>query len=269
MTPIPVHLPKRISPMVAGHCHRNSLRSLGGTRGRTTDDWHRQTIGRFGTSMIGNSQGKSPFSLDCYLSWMSRVFSRLLSQQKDGLLAVNVPSTIDAAWNQPVDAQFTLQKGARLSGKDITIDATGSFGWAAAGAMPERCKIEAHLQFEPGTRRCGIMMRTSNDLESSYYVRLEPRNHRVVFDSWPRGSGPDHPTTSIDGGYMAGLDRWMTFAPGNPIELKVFVDRTIAVIYVDGQVALCARMYDLPTGRWGLFVEQGRAQFSNIKITTL
>ena len=26
----------------------------------------------FGTSMIGNSQGKSPFSFDCYLSWMSR-----------------------------------------------------------------------------------------------------------------------------------------------------------------------------------------------------
>jgi beta-fructofuranosidase len=68
---------------------------------------------------------------------------------------------------------------------------------------------------------------------------------------------------------MAGLDRWMTLAPGNPIELKVFVDRTIAVIYVDGRVAMCARMYDLPTGRWGLFVEQGRAQFRNIKITTL
>ena len=201
--------------------------------------------------------------------WGGNLAVHELHQQKDGLLAVNVPSTIDAAWNQSVDAQFTLQKGARLSGKDITIDATGSFGWAAAGAMPERCKIEAQVQFEPGTRRCGIMMRTSSDLESSYYVRLEPQNHRVVFDSWPRGSGPDHPTTSIDGGYMAGLERWMTLTPGNPIELKVFVDRTIAVIYIDGRVAMCARIYDLPTGRWGLFVEQGSAQFRNIKITTL
>ena len=30
--------------------------------------------------------------------------------------------------------------------------------------------------------------------------------NRVVFDSWPSGAGPDHPITSVDGGYMPGLE---------------------------------------------------------------
>jgi beta-fructofuranosidase len=201
--------------------------------------------------------------------WGGNLVVHELHQQKDGLLTVDVPSTIDRAWSQPVDANFTLQKGARFNGNDVTINAAGSFGWAAAGTMPERCRIETQIQFEADTRRCGIMMRTSDDMESSYYVRLEPQNHRIVFDSWPRGAGSDHPITSTDGGYMTGLDRWVTLESETPIDLKIFVDRTIAVIYVDGRIAMSIRMYDLPVGRWGLFVEQGSAQFKNVKITTL
>lgn len=111
------------------------------------------------------------------------------------------------------------------------------------------------------------MLRTSDDLNSSYYVRLEPENRRLVFDLWPRGSEPL--IVSVDGGYMPGLDRWADFVPDSPVGLKILVDRTLAVIYVDGRFVMNVRMYDLPAGQWGFFVEQGSAQFSNFKITEL
>jgi hypothetical protein len=41
------------------------------------------------------------------------------------------------------------------------------------------------------------------------------------------------------------------------------------VVYFGGQSAMTMRMYDLPIGRWGFFVEQGAARFRNIKITGL
>jgi hypothetical protein len=68
---------------------------------------------------------------------------------------------------------------------------------------------------------------------------------------------------------MAGLDRWLDLAPGVPVDLKVIVDRTTAVVYASGGVAMSLRMYDLPTGRWGFFVDEGSAQFHNIRITAL
>jgi beta-fructofuranosidase len=135
--------------------------------------------------------------------------------------------------------------------------------------IPDRCKIEAQLQFEPGTHSCGIMLQTSDDLETSYYLRLDPQNNRLVFDSWTRGSGPEHPITSTDGGYMACLDRWINLDSHIPFDLKVFVDRTIALVYAGGRIAMCTRMYDLPSGRWGFFANQGSARFKNIRVTEL
>jgi hypothetical protein len=43
------------------------------------------TAGRCGTSMIGDSQAKAEISLDCYLSWMSRISSHLLSSRNSSV----------------------------------------------------------------------------------------------------------------------------------------------------------------------------------------
>jgi beta-fructofuranosidase len=68
---------------------------------------------------------------------------------------------------------------------------------------------------------------------------------------------------------MAGLDRWINLDSGVPVDLKIFVDRATAVVYAGGQIAMSLRMYDLPVGRWGFFVNEGSARFRNIKITAL
>lgn len=202
--------------------------------------------------------------------WGGNLVVHELFQETDGTLTVNVPPTINAAWNNPFESRLSSHIGdVKFWGNQIEIAAPSSFGCAAAAVMPERCKIETQIQFEEGTHGCGIMLRTSDDLESSFYVRLEPQNGRVVFDSWPRGSGPEHPITSTDGGHMTGLDRWIKLEQGTPIDVKIFVDGTIAVIYVGERVSLCTRMYDLRNGGWGLFVNQGSAKFQNTRVTEL
>ncbi|GIO37760.1 hypothetical protein J41TS12_26210 [Paenibacillus antibioticophila] len=54
--------------------------------------------------------------------------------------------------------------------------------------------------------------------------------------------------------------------PGRPYEIKVFIDGTICEIYVDESIAMSARMYDIPRGKLGLFVSQGHAGFSEVRI---
>jgi beta-fructofuranosidase len=200
--------------------------------------------------------------------WGGNLVVHELRQESDGTLAVTIPATVDAAFTRPLPAQFPLQLGqVKVGSNQVELVAPKSFGCAAAEMMPDRCKIEAQVQFDPHTRGCGIMLRTSDDLEASYYIRLEPQNRRMVFDSWPRVA--PEPLINVDGGHMAGLDRWLDLAPGVPVDLKVIVDRTTAVVYASGGVAMSLRMYDLPTGRWGFFVDEGSAQFHNIRITAL
>lgn len=51
----------------------------------------------------------------------------------------------------------------------------------------------------------------------------------------------------------------MKLEPNVPLDLKILVDGTCAVVYPGGKVAMSTRMYDLLNGRWGLFVNQGAA----------
>jgi beta-fructofuranosidase len=204
----------------------------------------------------------------CSWDWGGNLVVHELKQEPDGTLAVDVPGTVDSAWTKPLSAELTQKLGqVKVEGNEVEIAAPGTFACAAGAVMPDACKIEAQVQFEPGTRGCGIMLRTSDDLENAYYIRLEPQNHRMVFDAWPRV--PADPLVNVDEGHMANVDRWIDFDPSVPIDLKVLVDRSTAVVYAGGRTAMSLRMYNLPAGRWGLFAEEGSARFRNIKVTAL
>ncbi|OKP95206.1 DUF4975 domain-containing protein [Paenibacillus sp. P46E] len=57
--------------------------------------------------------------------------------------------------------------------------------------------------------------------------------------------------------------------PEQEYELKVYIDGTICDIYVSGDVAMSARMYDIQQGKLAIFVSQGAAEFHRVKIETL
>jgi beta-fructofuranosidase len=182
-------------------------------------------------------------------------------QEPDGTLAVRAPDTIDRAFSKAIPFQFKPGIGQSEIGQSaVKIAGPDSFSCAVAGALPEPCGIEATVEFSQGTRGCGLMLRASEDLEEAYYIRLEPGRDRLVLDGWPRpGDVP----------FMVELERPIPLRAGNPVELRVFVDGTICEAYANGKVAMSARLYNRYTGRWGLFVNEGVAQFRNIKLAAL
>ena len=61
------------------------------------------------------------------------------------------------------------------------------------------------------------------------------------------------------------LERPIQLLPDQAYEIKVFMDGSICEIYLNDEVAMSARMYNIPRGKLGLFVSQGSAQFSDVK----
>ena len=68
---------------------------------------------------------------------------------------------------------------------------------------------------------------------------------------------------------MPGLDRPLGLAPRSPIELKMFIDDTVGVIYAQGKIALSVRMYNLPKGSWDVFIQEGAAHFLNLRLSVI
>jgi len=175
-------------------------------------------------------------------NWGGNLVVHELWQAADGALRVRVPRTVDAAFGKPA------------TGRTLKLSAPGTFRAEAFGKMDSRMKIEVNVSHEAGTQGCGVMLRSSEDLEKAYYIRIEPRQNRMVFDAWPRPG--DQP-------FMQGLERPLRLAPSKPVNLKVFVDGTVCVVYADGAVAMSTRLYNLSEGNWGVFAQEGAATFSS------
>lgn len=188
-------------------------------------------------------------------NWGGNLVVHELVQQPDGDLAVRVPETVNAAFGAAHPAALQAGLGELQAGR---LNAPGSFGCALAGPMPDRCRIDVTVTFEAGTRGCGLLLRSSDDYQSGYYVRLEPLAHRLVVDAYPRQG--DIP-------FMVELERPMPLQPGRRIHLKVLVDGSCCVIYAGDTFAVSTRLYDLKAGRLGVFVNDGTALFSGLSIT--
>lgn len=192
-------------------------------------------------------------------NWGGNLMVHELVQEADGTLSVKVPASVDQAIREQVAHRFQPGLGqCTISSEGVQLTVPGSFGCSAAGNMPSRCKIEATVDFDENTRGCGLMLRASDDLNLAYYVRLEPARHRLVLDSWERpGDVP----------FWVELERPIRLEPHRPVDLKVFVDGTVCVVYADNKVAMSTRLYNLKQGNWGVFVNEGSARFTNVRIS--
>jgi beta-fructofuranosidase len=193
--------------------------------------------------------------------WGGNLVIHQIIQEDDGSLFVRVPIDIDEAFPKELPILFSSGIGNwQIINGEVEMTAGDSFTCAVAQDMPIRCKITINLTFNEHTSGCGIMLRTNDDLENAYYIRLEPFRNRLVFDSWPRKG--DRP-------YKIELERPIKLAENKSYNIKIFIDDNICVVYLDNKIAMSNRIYNLKKGRWGIFTNDGKTTFRNIKMSVI
>lgn len=195
-------------------------------------------------------------------NWGGNLVVHELYQQKNGELGVKIPKTVAAAFKKASPVSFGSGSGKfSYNNGTLALDAQETFAAAVAGPQPELCSISATVKFKKGTREFGLMFRTSEDLEKSYYIRVEPGNSRVVFDKWPRERSEVFQMTE--------LERPLKLADGDTVNMTVIIEGNKGVAYLNDTIAMNFRAYDLPAGNWGFFACDGAATFSGIAMRTL
>ncbi|WOH19555.1 glycoside hydrolase family 32 protein [Paenarthrobacter sp. GOM3] len=132
--------------------------------------------------------------------------------------------------------------------------------------LPSQFYAKAVFDIAPNTTECGLLLRSSDDGDHSYVLRLEPKRGRLVFDRWPRElTGDAQWQVSGHVPFDIALERPCDVAPGKHT-LEVIVDGDTCVAVVDRQVALSARIYDRPNGRIGVFAGEGAVTIAEFEI---
>jgi beta-fructofuranosidase len=195
-------------------------------------------------------------------NWGGNLVVHEIRQEKNGELAVGVPQTVSNAFSNKLNYSFENGIGNfEVKNGGLTLQAAGTFVAALAGKIPNTSKINATIQFEENTKECGLMLRCSDDMEKAYYIRLEPKENRLVFDMWPRDRSKVF--------NMIELSRNIKLTAGTPVKMEVLIEGNKGVAYVNNIIAMSFRGYDLTEGNWGVFASEGNSSFKDVSISTL
>jgi beta-fructofuranosidase len=198
--------------------------------------------------------------------WGGTLVVHELNPRADGGIAAGPVPEVEALFAQPHPLSFRPLYGewAAQGASSFTARRTDGLAAGLLGAMPDPCLVRASLTCRPGTRAAGLLLRTQPDLDVYYQVRWEPDRRRVVFDHHLRRGGEpvmvERPVESAQPPFGT--------PPGGSVALKVFVEGSLVVAYVDDRVALSCRAYEPRPGQLGLFVLQGEAAFSDVSVAT-
>jgi beta-fructofuranosidase len=201
--------------------------------------------------------------------WAGTMAVHELVQREDGTIGVTLPAPIRASFPVARPAHPRPVVGDWSGAADgLRGEHAEGFGLARLGAVPARALLTATVTLDPGTRGCGVALALGDDdPDAGYFIRLEPPMRRVVFDRWPRRA-PGHHQWMIAGDvpHAVELERSIELEPGVPHRLEILVDGSALIAYVDGSVAMSARIHDRPQGDWGVFVSEGAATFSDLSV---
>ncbi|MGO4147791.1 GH32 C-terminal domain-containing protein [Paenarthrobacter sp. YAF11_1] len=212
---------------------------------------------RFFFGWIATKEGNTDHGPWQWAGTMSVLEAR---QNPDGTLGFSFADELVESFWDDVPVSLTGALPARLDVPD------GYTALVSDQELPEQFYAKVELDIAANTTECGLLLRSSHDGDHSYVLRLEPKRGRLVFDRWPRAiTGDAQWHVSGDVPFDVELERPCDLTPGVHT-LEVVVDGDICVAVVDRQVALSARMYDLTTGRIGVFAGEGSVAVTELDI---
>ena len=197
--------------------------------------------------------------------WGGTMIVHQMVQQSDGTLAVKPPKAVDNAFSTEEALELRPLVGPWvLHEKGACVDTPSEYASLLLNRVPDCCKLEMDVSFANDPREFGVALQVDQDFAMGYYLIFEPIRHRIQYKTGLR--------MYEDGGkmfpYEVEQERPFEWQAGKKHHVRVFVQDSILLLYVDDQVALGTRMFDRKGYRFGLFASDGSAEFSNIRLLT-
>jgi beta-fructofuranosidase len=191
--------------------------------------------------------------------WGGNLVVYQLIQREDGTLGVTAPQSVKQAFAGDCSQRAQPVLGDwQGEGNSWQTDATGRYSALSLGELPETCRIEATLTWDSSVHGLGLFFKADPELVEPYHeLRFEPHRNRLVTDRRQR---------QLDIPFV--LERQCPAPPDGRLPVEVLIDGDCLVAYVDGGIALSARIYQRSGAMWGLFAKDGKAGFESVIVKT-
>ncbi len=185
-----------------------------------------------------------------------------LYQTGDGTLAVRMPQSADAFFprREPV-VVTTMGAGWSRDGEILRCRSPYSSSFAVGGRTPKTYLASCVLRYEASGGAFGMLLNLDDECATGYFLRIEPARDLISFGQI--GAGREW---YLD--RMPELDQTAQLDGSGVVRLKLIVDGTAFVAYLNDRVAMSGRMYTNAGGHVGLFVDGNSVVVEELQLHT-
>jgi beta-fructofuranosidase len=185
--------------------------------------------------------------------WAGSLVVHQLKQQADGSITVQAPNAVDALFNK----EKTISKSASTG--DVSQNGSSYSLKESSSILFDRIsgqkKITATvIGIEAGSAFGFVFGAQTTSANNHYRVSISEADDKGSVIRLSAGG-------QVIESYVP-----VPIEPGKEYQLKVIIDNSVCVVYLDNQVALSARIYSLPNNYWGLFSSKKNVVFRDVKL---
>lgn len=190
--------------------------------------------------------------------WAGNMSVVELKQEEDGTLSALMPEQFYSYFDTDSGLSVIEESGdVKVEGDTITFGANEEISYVDFGTIPDTMLVTAQVTFHQGGRGAGFSLGVEEDFLKGFGIHLDPKEHLLRYDAaMLERIRYANPNSKVH----------FSFDEGTTYDLKLVIEKDIAVLYMNDKVALSTRIYRMNENKWGLFNIGGEVTFSNIEI---
>lgn len=175
-----------------------------------------------------------------------------LNQRADGKhLAVSVPSSFSSVFTSSITLEITeITSGVTENGNNFQINASEGQSKVVFQNMNKSSMISGAISISQEAN-AGIFLGGNENPSESFRIQMEPRNNKII---------------AINSGRFENVV-YYNFNANTEYNFELIIDGSVAVLYINDEVALSSRIYNIYDSGWGFYAEFDTAEFNEIEIS--
>ncbi|BAL84992.1 putative glycosyl hydrolase family 32 (plasmid) [Selenomonas ruminantium subsp. lactilytica TAM6421] len=210
--------------------------------------------------LVGWTPTKADQQDKCPTDWAGNLVAHQLKQREDGTLyPVPVEKVTERLQQEVVLTPLTKNGDVTTAGHDYRFGGQG-FANVVMHKMEGIRKITGRFTPDSQQGKFGLMFNVGPNQTGSLNLVFDQKAQQVAFYNTD--------TTSINKANPE-LSVPVSLQSGESYDFTLLIDGTVAVLYINDQMALSTRMYGLPEHQWGIFSTGSAVTLTNLRSSTL
>ncbi|HHT66900.1 MAG TPA: DUF4975 domain-containing protein [Erysipelotrichaceae bacterium] len=190
--------------------------------------------------------------------WGGNIIPHEIKQKENGELVVSCPKEIREAFVDDVKLETSSKLGKVKHSDNKYIIGEDGLSYQMFKMIPNTCKIEAKFTAHDLKGSFGFVLRSVDNGDRYYKVKFELKHNRLAMDSWPRKDVHLH--SQLD------TERYVNILPGKENKILIIMQESVLEVYVNDEVAMSARMFDIKDGEFGIYSLNTATTFTDIEV---